>query len=102
MSRNMKIVLGVVAGLLLLGCLGVMAMGFLGARMFSGAMDPAKAGQVAAQIADYHLPQGYREVMGLDLMGAKTVVIGPEGMLTTGQAGGLPAGTIFVLVQLPP
>lgn len=102
MSRTMKIVLGVVGVVLLLGCLGVLGVGFLGARFFGQAANPEQARAVAAQIADYDLPEGYREAMGIDLMGMKMAMIAPEGITTSGASGGLPAGLMIMLAQMPP
>jgi hypothetical protein len=102
MSRNMKIVLAVVGVVVLVGCLGVLAVGFMGARFAQQAIDPAKARAVAAQIADYELPAGYREIMGLDFVGTKMVMVGPEGMMTATSSNGVPQGMVIMLSQLPP
>ncbi len=100
MSRNMKIVLAVVGGLLLLGCLAALAMGALGARFFGQAMDPAKAREIALEVTDYELPSGYREMMGFSIMGAKMALIAPEGMVTA-TGGGMPDNLLIMLMQAP-
>ncbi len=102
MSRTMKIVLGVVGVVLVLGCLGVLGMGFLGARFFGQAANPEKARAVAAQIADYDLPEGYREAMGIDRVGMKMAMIAPEGITTSGGGDGPSAGMMIMLAQMPP
>jgi hypothetical protein len=98
MSRNMKIVLGVVGVVLLLGCVAVMAGGFLLANFTGRAMDPAQARTVAASIADYDLPDGYRELMGVDMMGMKMAMIGPDGV--SGADVG-DRGLVIMMMQAP-
>jgi hypothetical protein len=103
MSRNMKIVLGVVAVVLLIGCAGVLGVTFLGARMLGQAMDPAQVEEVAHQITDYTLPAGYKPIMGLPIMGVKMVMFGPSDMaVTSGSNIAEPgAGMVIMLMQAP-
>lgn len=99
----MKIVLGVVAVVLLVGCVGMLSVSFLTARMVGQAMDPAQAGQIASEITDYSLPEGYGPVMGTNLMGVKLVMFGPAGMVSGASTGsGLPRdGELIMLMQMP-
>jgi hypothetical protein len=103
MSRNMKIVVGVVAVVVLVGCVGMLSVGFLFTRMLSSAMDPSQAGQVASEITDYTLPDGYGPVMGTNLMGVKLVMFGPEGMASRTRTGGsMPTdGELIMMMQMP-
>lgn len=80
MSRNTKIIL-IVVGALVIICLGLCGIGYfalnrLGNQLASN--DPANAQHVAQQIADYTLPPGYRELMGIDLFVYKMAVIAPQ------------------------
>jgi len=100
MSRNVKIVVAVVGGLLLLGCLAVLVTGALGARFLGQAVNPDNAREVAAKIAAYELPPGYHEVMGLDVMGTQMVMIAPEG-LTSGDDAGAAAAMVIMMMQTP-
>jgi hypothetical protein len=80
MSRNTKIIL-IVVGALVVICLGVCGVGyfFLQRTMSSVTSEnPADAKRVAASIADYTLPEGYQELMGMDLFIYKLVMIAPE------------------------
>jgi hypothetical protein len=79
MSRNAKIVL-VIVSTSLLSCVMLCATTFillprLASNAFkTGQMDSKK---VASQIADYVLPPGYEEAMGLDMFFYQTVTIAP-------------------------
>jgi hypothetical protein len=85
MSRNAKIILVVVGSLLVL-CVLSCGIVFLLGRQFvlntaSVLRTPqareAQAKQVGSQIADYTLPPGYSEQMGMDLLVEKLVMIAP-------------------------
>lgn len=78
MSRNTKIILWIVLPLLASCILLCIAAVVLVPRAMQNAvsMDPAKAKEVAAQIADYDLPRGYQEQMGMDFFTMQTVMLG--------------------------
>lgn len=96
----MKIVLAVVGGMLLVGCLAMVALGALGARFFRQAADPTQARSVAHEITEYELPAGYRELMGFNMMGAKMVMIS-SGDLAASTGGGMPDSLLIMLMQAP-
>ncbi len=80
MSRNAKIAL-IVIGSLAVVCVAVCAAGFfllptLARNLVSD--NPANAKQVASEIADYTLPPGYAERMGMNFLVYKMVMIAPE------------------------
>ena len=89
MGRGTKSCLGCGVVLLLLTCVvcvaasvltpiaASLAMSALTANLASSA-DPAKAKQVGAQIADYRLPPGHREQVGVDVWVLQMVVITPN------------------------
>ena len=79
MSRNQKIVV-FIASLVLLSCCACGLITFvviprLYENTIAGAADPAKAKEVAKQIADYTLPPTYQETVGMDVLVYKMVVI---------------------------
>ena len=80
MSRNMKIAL-IVIGSLTVFCIAVCAVGAIvlprvAQQAFSTNSNDAK--QVGASIADYTLPTGYTEKMGMNFLFEKLVMIGPS------------------------
>jgi hypothetical protein len=80
MSRNTKIALIVVSALAVI-CLGVCgALFLLLPRVTQNIVSqkPADAKRVGAEIADYTLPAGYTEVMGMNMLVYKMVAIAPE------------------------
>lgn len=80
MSRNTKIALLVIGALVVI-CLGICGAGvLLLPRVTEGIVSqkPADAKRVGAEIADYTLPDGYTEVMGLNMLVYKMVAIAPE------------------------
>jgi hypothetical protein len=80
MSRNTKIAL-LVAGTLTVICLGMCGTVALLLPRLAGnvvSQQPADAKRVAADIADYTLPPGYAEVMGLNMLVYKMVAIAPQ------------------------
>ncbi|CAG0959305.1 hypothetical protein ANRL3_00767 [Anaerolineae bacterium] len=78
MSRNTKIILWIVLPLLASCILLCIAAIVLVPRAMQNAvsMDPAKAKEVAAQIADYTLPRGYSEQIGMDFFTMQMVALG--------------------------
>ncbi len=85
MSRNTKIVLLIVSSLLLTCACVCLAGILLVPRMVSSTMSglatpenrESQAKKVGAQIADYVVPPGYAEEMGMDLFFEKIVMLGP-------------------------
>ncbi len=80
MSRNTKIALIVIGALVVL-CAGICGISFLLLPRFANnivSRQPADAKRVGAEIAEYTLPAGYAEVMGLNMLVYKMVVIAPE------------------------
>lgn len=80
MSRNAKIAL-ILVGSLLVICLGLCVVGFLVLPRITEsvvATNPGSAGNVGAEIADYTLPPGYQEQMGMNLLIYQLVVLAPE------------------------
>jgi len=77
MSQNKKIVLFVVLPVIGVCCLlCVIGAIFVPTMMLQAVSDnPAKAKAVAAQIADYTLPDGYEESMGMDMFFEQMVMI---------------------------
>ncbi|MDL1895321.1 hypothetical protein FBQ82_03550 [Anaerolineae bacterium CFX7] len=80
MSRNTKIALLVIGALAVI-CLGLCGVGALllprvTENIVSQKPDDMK--RVGAEIADYTLPPGYVEVMGLDMFVYKMVALAPE------------------------
>lgn len=81
MSRNTKIGL-VVVGALAVICVGICGIGFLLLPRVTEnivSQKPADAKRVGADIADYTLPAGYTEVMGMNMLVYKMVALAPEG-----------------------
>ncbi len=79
MSRNAKIIL-VVGGTVLFSCVllciaSVLLLPRLAQNMF--VQDPAQAKRIGEQIAEYTLPPGYREFMGMDVFTTQMVVLTP-------------------------
>ena len=82
MTRNTKIVLGIVAGLLLLCLCGGGATFFLlgaAGRMIARNVvtDPADVAAIADGIAEYQLPAGWREQYGMRFLGFSLVAYAP-------------------------
>lgn len=79
MSRNTKIILGVVGGLALLCCVAV-AVGALfvqraGQQFAENIDNPEAAADTAAEIVDFTLPAGFTPEGGFSLMGIEMVFI---------------------------
>ncbi|MFC1975522.1 hypothetical protein ACFLXQ_03880 [Chloroflexota bacterium] len=84
MSRNTKIIIGVVVGLVVLCvCLGVeAAVLFRSAtpliqKSVSVSEDPEEIAEIAKDIVDYDLPPGYREQFGMSFFSFDFVGFGP-------------------------
>lgn len=98
MSKNMKIVLGVMAVLLAACCLLGGALALLVPRMAESFVDnaltenPEEAAEVAQGIVDYTLPPGYSEQIAMNFAGIKMAVIVPQ---ATG------SGMIIMLMEYP-
>lgn len=79
MSRNTKIVVGIIAGILGICCLIAIVAALVLPRMFEnfaeGANDPAAAAEVAETIVDYDLPSGYEEQGAMNLFGFRMAFI---------------------------
>jgi len=89
MSRNTKIILGVVIGLLLLCvCVGVVAAiamragGSLVEQAVTKGMSisekPEEVAKTAQGIVEYKLPAGYKEMFGMSFFGFDMVAFGPD------------------------
>lgn len=85
MSRNTKIALAVVGGLVAVCCIGAVliftvapaVLGRVATNVFDQAVadSPEAAAEVGREMADYQLPAGYQEEMGMDIIGTRMVVI---------------------------
>ncbi len=83
MSRNTKIVLGILGGLVACCCIVVLAGMYLlprfGAQFAEEFLDlEAEAGEVAGGIVDYDLPAGMQEDMAINFLGVRTAVFSSE------------------------
>lgn len=97
MSRNTKIILGIVGALLLLcvcaGIGGVLALRQLGGTVASSFNEePTEVEATARSISDFALPSGYEGQFGMSFFGIKMAALGPEAMAD---------GPIFLLMQFP-
>ena len=79
MSRNTKIVVGIIAGILGLCCIIAVVAVLVLPRMFENFAqsvdDPAAAAEVADSIVDYELPSGYEEQGAMNLLGFRMAFI---------------------------
>lgn len=83
MSRNTKIVVGIIGGILAICCIIAIIAVLVLPRMFAnfaeGVDDPAAAADVASSIVDYDLPSGYNEQGAMNLFGFRMAFItGPD------------------------
>lgn len=83
MSRNTKIVVGIIGGILAVCCLIAIIAALVLPRVFEnfaeGIDDPAAAADVATSIVDYDLPAGYDEQGAMNLFGFRMAFItGPN------------------------
>ncbi len=98
MSKEVKIVLGIIGGLIIICiCAGVVT--YYSARQvftqsFKAYEEPDKIAEVARSIVDYQLPSGYSEQFGMSLFGFDMVGFGPENRKQMPQ-------TIIFLAQFP-
>ena len=94
MSRTTKIILGILAGLALLCICVVVAAALIIPNMIKQAVitDPAQISTISDRIAQYAVPQGYKQV-AMSFLGFDTIIIAPEG----GQAD-----QMYMLMQFPP
>lgn len=96
MSKQTKIIIGVIAGILVL-CLAICVVGgllttILGRNIAANAnADPEKAAQTASEIADFTPPAGYQPVTGLNILGYTIVVYD-----NTSEAS-----DVMILMQMP-
>ncbi|MEO8084300.1 MAG: hypothetical protein ABI780_10790 [Ardenticatenales bacterium] len=97
MTRTTKILLAIGA-VCAIGCCGVVAVvGYAGMKIGKGVdLSPAGAHKTASEIADYTLPEGYSEQMGMAILGMKMALIGQGDIKTS-------AGTSMsiALIELP-
>ncbi len=95
MSKGVKIALVVVAILLVLCCLGGLGFYFISQRVVSQAItdDPTKAATLGHEIVDYNLPDGYRELGGMNALVFKMVFIGSASKTSDSR--------FIVLMQIP-
>ena len=95
MSKGVKIALVVVVILLGLCCMGGAAFYFISQRVVSQAVtdDPTKAATLGHEIVDYSLPDGYRELGGMNALVFKMVFIGAE--------SGTADSMFIMLMQIP-
>lgn len=98
MSRNAKIILGVLGGLFLL-CVCTSIAGWFALRRAGEALEssvteePAEVAALAEQIVEYELPPGYQEAFGMSLFSFDMVAFAPIGGDN---------GPSIMLMQLPP
>ena len=83
MSRNTKIVVGIIGGILAICCIIAIIAALVLPRMFAtfaeSVDDPAAAADVAGSIVDYDLPSGYNEQGAMNLFGFRMAFItGPD------------------------
>lgn len=86
MSRNQKILL-IAAGALVVFCVGSCVLLYVGLprlaeRAFSE--DPQRAHEIGSEIAQYTVPPGYHEALGMNMLVSRMVALAPddgEGMI---------------------
>ena len=83
MSRNVKYSLLLVGAVFILCCGGAIGTYFVGRALLQQvvATTPEEAARIGRQIADYDLPVGYREQIGMNMGAIKMVMIAPESTL---------------------
>ena len=79
MSRNTKIVVGIIGGILGVCCLIAIVAALVLPRMFQnfaeGIDNPAEAAEVAESIVDYDLPSGFEEQGAMNFLGFRMAFI---------------------------
>lgn len=82
MSRNTKIVVGIIAGIVGVCCLiaivAVVVLPRLASNFANSVDDPAAAAEVASSIVDYELPAGYDEQGAMNLFGFRMAFISEQ------------------------
>jgi hypothetical protein len=84
MSKNTKIVVGIMVGVLIVCCLVAGIAAVVLPRMVANVAesavveDPEQAAAVASSILDYELPSGFTEAGGMNILGVKTVFFGSQ------------------------
>jgi len=84
MSKNTKIVVGIIVGVLIVCCVGAgiaaVVLPRMAVNMVEGAVveDPEQAAAVASSMLDYELPSGFTEAGGMNFLGIKTVFFGSQ------------------------
>ena len=90
MSKNTKIILGVVSGVcflcIVLCIAGYFGLGWFGKSFMNSALieDPQKIRTIASDMVDYDLPPAYHEQMVMNLVFMKMLILAPEDMLQDG------------------
>jgi len=92
MTENRKKAIAILGSLFIL-CTCCGGLTFWVGSLFSQAVttDPIKIRHIGQEIADYTLPAGYSEILGIDFMNTKTVTI----------AAAPAADTLIFLMQVP-
>ncbi len=95
MSKNTKIILAISAGVVVVCCgLALIAYFYFGRALGrSITMNPADKSRIGHEIADYTLPEGYEEMMAVNMLGLKMVVIGSSSSSSD--------QTVLMLMQMP-
>ena len=85
MSKNAKIALAIIGGLIVVCCLGVVIVTVLLPAVLGPAIsqfaeqnfadNPEEAAQIGQEIVSYELPAGYQEQFGMSFLGIKMVAI---------------------------
>ncbi len=80
MSREVKIVLGLGVAVVLLCGIACVSMYLIGMYTLPKVItsDQEQAAKIGHEIADYTLPPGYYELVAMNVLGAKWVVIGQD------------------------
>lgn len=82
MSRNTKIILGIVGGLLALCCIAAIVVAIFvqraGEQFAEGFDNPEAAAETAAEIVTYDLPPGFAEEGAMSFFGIDTVFISSD------------------------
>jgi len=101
MSRNQKILIGVIGGLVL-ACLCLLLGGGLAFQVVAPLIgeelvidDPGEVAALSATMLDYELPPGYRNEMGFEILANKMLLVAPEDLAEEN------AGPIIMIVQVP-
>ncbi|MCP5098493.1 MAG: hypothetical protein GY943_23330 [Chloroflexi bacterium] len=97
MSRNTKIIVGIIGGILTLCCLiaiiGAIMLPRLTEQFVEETVvdDPAKAAEVGQSITNYDLPSGFSEEGGMSLLGINMVIASSENV----------QGSVIMLMSFP-